>query len=312
MADWIQAIGVVISLLIAGIRYYQVKKNTALESVKQMLNLLDEFDILVDDNFRFKVSESVVTDKKEMIADYQYMQQEVITYEAEFRNDLKELWRNMSAASFVMFNREAKGNTANSVSDTLNNAAVVQRQLKNVLHAVQQNEMGDIQKIKNMAAKSLLVFAKDLTQLAVKEKLVHDDETLSQLYSSLAYYVGPNREIIKLIEKYLDQEKKSVTTITELYDAKSDEIKKTLPITPVQKQLYQAVYTQKNHYIKVDSEKYKEQREEHDCKALIRNAAKSYYLIGQKSGLQVSRKGNSFIFEKEIKTPKKAKKVSKE
>ncbi|MFD0898708.1 hypothetical protein [Loigolactobacillus binensis] len=200
-ADWIQAIGVVVSLAIAGIRYYQIKRSTALEAIEQMLNLADEFHLLLDDEFRYKVvqSQNEIDESKRLRIDYNYMQQEITGFEQEFRGDLKDLWSKLALASPILFRHKYEANVRN----TLNNATNIRRKLKTLINYLQQENRDQIQQHKNEVVKLLIAFAENLSQLAVAEKLIRDKTALTELFSSLTDYHDINKRIVAEVGAYV-------------------------------------------------------------------------------------------------------------
>ncbi|HBF74859.1 MAG TPA: hypothetical protein DDW71_06330 [Lactobacillus sp.] len=190
-ADWVQAIGVLVSFAIAGLGYIQARRSAARTALRRILNLADEFTLIIDDDARYKYFE-LSTDHQSI--DFNIWVNEVENFNSEFRDDLNALWEALDNLRFLPWFKD-------KYSATLNSGNLVRKTLERMLFILQTKKIKSVQHQKEFTAKALLTFSNDLCDLASNTKLIPSNN-LKNSYESLQCYVKNGEVIASAISKF--------------------------------------------------------------------------------------------------------------
>ncbi|MFD1433190.1 hypothetical protein [Lacticaseibacillus yichunensis] len=187
VADAIQALVVILSIGFGAIRYFQGKRSKARLALIQMLNLLDEFPLLVNDAERFKYKESQSQHGDDRLGQAQEpnwadMVEDVKRFREEFRTILNELWSTLDASQ-VFFHR-----TDTETLTVLNNSTNVMQALSVLISDLTEGSYDHLQNQKELVRTYLTQFAEALCSLAAKKKVFQTSAEGAQYYPVLSDY----------------------------------------------------------------------------------------------------------------------------
>lgn len=204
-ADWVQAVGVLFSFAVAGLGYIQARRSAARTALRKILNMADEFPLLIDDEARYKYFELSQDEHKDF--NYEIWVKEVEDFNDEFRTDLNNLWGALDNLRLFPWSKD-------KYSDTLNSGNLVRKALERMLFILQTEDIKNVQNQKEFVAQVLLKFSDELYRFADTTKWISSNN-LADLYQSLKCYVKNKEVIIKAIVNYKNCDDSNLKELSE-------------------------------------------------------------------------------------------------